>query len=320
MSSKRHRWESRYQLNRELYVATESGKVLTLNLNDFTYTEVFQDPSGKTMMGLVIRHGKLYFGGHTFIGFADINDHSYTNFYTRNFYRQFVEGLKFRLLNKLTLKEAAIRYGDPAFHRMNIYNNRLYVAATGCNEVWEMDLELNLNRRIVIQPHICDYNHLNNVFFDGKYYYVGLMRYCRRFGYAGYAKFDCNWIEIERRQLGWEAHSLCVIGGDLYNLCSSGGSRHRVYHPHRAGIMINGALVFEHDPDKYYCKDFAIDDDYIYIVGGEVSTRGERKKADAVLFILDTDYKLLNEIQFKNTGGFSGCRLPEKDYTNGPSL
>ena len=35
--------------------------------------------------------------------------------------------------------------------------------------------------------------------------------------------------------------------------------------------MINGELVFEHDPDKYFCNDFPMDDEHIYIVGGERS-------------------------------------------------
>ena len=32
--------------------------------------------------------------------------------------------------------------------------------------------------------------------------------------------------------------------------------------------MVNGKLVFEHNPDKYFCKNFSMDNEHIYIVGG----------------------------------------------------
>ena len=60
--------------------------------------------------------------------------------------------------------------------------------------------------------------------------------------------------------------------------------------------MVNGKLVFEHNPDKYFCKNFSMDNEHIYIVGGGESKRREaRGMASGVVFGLDRKYELLEE-------------------------
>ena len=296
-----------------IYVATESGKVLLLNLHDMESQVIFEDSKRRTMMGLVIKDDRLYFGGHLFLGSVALNADDVR---VRVHYNLFLQGPLFRLFNRLHLESVALGFADPAFHNMTMCHDRLYVTATGRNEIWELDWDLKRTRCIPVETHSFDFNHLNNIFYDGECFYVCLMRYDERFGYGGYVKFNRNWQEIERKKMGWESHAFCVIAGEHYNLCASAGSKNQIYHPHKAGLMINGSFVFEHDPDAYYCKDFSMDDEYIYIVGGEVSARTERKKANAVIFILDKKYNLVDTLQFKGIGGFSGCRLPGLDYTN----
>jgi len=307
-------------MNNHLYVATESGKVLLVDLSDKSYEIVFEDPTERTMMGLVIKDRTLYLGGHFFLGSAEINGFEHSNFRVFTYYNELVHGAAFRILNRLHLESLALTYADPAFHHMNIYNDRIYATATGRNEVWEIDLSFRRKRAIPIMPHRFDFNHINNIFCDGEHYYVCLLRFVERFGYGGYVKFDRNWTEVDRQELGWEVHAFCVINGDQYNLCASAGSRQEIKHPHNAGLMVNGKLIFEHDPDVYYCKDFSMDDEHIYIVGGEVSAHNARKKANAVIFVLDKAYKVVDTIQFQGIGGFSGCRLPDLDHTNGLSI
>jgi hypothetical protein len=84
--------------------------------------------------------------------------------------------------------------------------------------------------------------------------------------------------------------------------------------------MVNGELVFEHDPDKYFCKDFSMDDEHIYIVGGESKRREDRGLAAGVVFVLNRKYELLEEHVLHGMGGLCGCRLPDVDYSNGARL
>jgi hypothetical protein len=141
-------------------------------------------------------------------------------------------------------------------------------------------------------------------------FYVCLNCYHKSYGYAGYAKFDLDWNEIERRRIGWESHALSVIDGKIVNLCSSSGAIKNISHPHRAGLMVNGELVFEHNPDKYFCKDFSMDDEHIYIVGGESKKREDRGKAAGVVFVLNRKYELLKECVLPGTGGLCGAVYP----------
>jgi len=303
-------------INDYIYVATESGRILSLDLKDGTCTQIFQDPACRTAMGLLVNDSMLYFGGHALIGSVRITETGYKDIVTRNMYRPIIDGVRYRFLNRLGYEEWSLHYGDPALHQMTMVNDEICISATGCNEVWRFSRDLRLLQRIPIHPRKYDFNHLNNVFWDGSYYYVCLMRLKERFGYGGYAKFTSTWEEVERKALGWEAHAFSVINGDYYNLCASAGSKQKITHPHKAGLMVNGTFVFEHDPDKYYCKDFSMDEEKIYIVGGEVTSRTERKKANGVIFVLDRNFSLCDTLFFNGLGGFSGCRLPVCDYTN----
>jgi hypothetical protein len=176
---------------------------------------------------------------------------------------------------------------------------------------------LNQIQRIVIQPHRRDHNHLNNVFWDGEAFYVCLNRYEKPFGYGGYAKFTKDWEEVERRTLGWESHALAIVQGQIWNLVASSGTAKQIWHPHKAGLMVDGRLVFEHDPDRVFWKDFSVDTEYIYMVGGQISAREERKAADGFVFVLDRKYHLVKEFRLPMIGGICGCRLLGEDYSNG---
>lgn len=200
---------------------------------------------------------------------------------------------------------------------MNIVRGKLFIAATSRNEVWEFDEDLNLTRRIPIQPHRHDYHHLNNVFWDGQAFYVCLNRYGKPYGYGGYAKFTWEWEEIERGTLGWESHALAIVDGRKWNLVASSGSAKQIFHPHKAGLMVDGKLVFEHDPDQVFCKDLSIDSEHIYMVGGQVCLREDRKNADGIVFMLNRQYQLMKEFRIPRIGGICGCRLDGVDYSNG---
>jgi len=305
--------------NHHIYLTCESGRIIEFNTESKKHKTIFRHPSNETMMALAFHKDDLFFGGKTFIGKGHFINGNF-NVTKLKSYRTPYSNRAYAFLTKLGFKEKALKYVDQAFHQMNIYGRHIYITATNCNEIWIIDLDLQLKNRININPHYKDYNHINNIFHDGKAFYVCLMRSSTKFGYSGYAMYDKVWNELERRSLGWESHAFCIVDNDKYNLCASAGFHHSVYHPHRSGLMKNGELVFEHDPDKYYCKDFSMDDNNIFIVGGEVKQRIGRKLADGVVFRLDRKFNLLDQHIIPEIGGICGCRLREEDYTVGTDL
>jgi hypothetical protein len=147
---------------------------------------------------------------------------------------------------------------------------------------------------------------------SGNEYFVNLNRISswlewRRRSSSGVAILDRNLKEIRRFKLGWETHAFCILAGRHHVLCGSSGAIKPIVHPHRAGLMVDGELVFEHDPNEFFCKDFCFHKGNYFLVGGSVKKRGDRKDADGVLFILNADYRLVEQKVFSGSGGFCGC-------------
>ncbi len=312
-------------MNNDLYLACDGGRLLTLNIKTGRTTLIYQHPTAQAMMGLAFSKGKVFFAGQTFLGVGAIvqgkvDVENISEFFPLN-WKKFYQIMRGFWAKFVGSESRALNYVNPQFHHMKLYQNKLYVAVTGRNEIWELSENLDLLGRLIIHPHIEDYHHMNNVYFDGKYYYVCLARYMKDLGPGGFAKFDENWVEIERQSLGWESHGLCVIEGKFYHLCSSSGVlKSPIFHPHRAGLMVNDELVFEYDADKYFCKDFSIDDQHIFIAGGEIKQRAERKNAKGVVFQLNRQFDLMKMHIIPQSGGIGGCHLSELDYTVGSKL
>lgn len=310
-------------MNDVLYLACESGRIVGFNTRSCEYYTVYQDPSQETMMGLIIDGETLYFGGKTFLGLATVAQKSFSLESRIEFNsfspRKAIASLVYRL-DRFGPFTWFIKERSPAFHQMNLYGSQIYLSVTGCNEVWVINKKLDLIRRIAVHPHLPDYNHLNNVFADSQHFYVCLNRYDKKYGYGGFAKFDADWNELGRFRLGWEVHAFSIIDGQTYNLCGSSQEAKpgiQMHHPHGAGLMVDGRLVFEHAPGKFFCKDFSMDDEFIYVVGGEVAKRHNRKQAAGVIFILNHKFELVHTQILPAVGGICGCRLPDLDYTNG---
>ena len=315
------------KVNQFLYLACAGGRLFRLDIATGKAQLIYQHPDYQPLMGLVIKKDQLYFGGQTFLGKgvlrnAKIEDLKIKEFYPSHWKKphQLMKNFWSKIVR---VDSCAMKYVNPQFHQMNFYDDKIYVTVTGRNEVWELNEELELLRCIVIQPHIADYNHVNNVFFDGEFFYVGLARYGRKLGSGGFAKLDKDWVEIERQSLGWESHGFCLIGEKRFHLCSSSGSLIGVthegplFHPHRAGLMVDDEIVFEYDPAKFFCKDFSIDENYIYVVGGGVKPRDERMGTPGTVFVLNHDFELLKTHTLQKSGGIGGCQLSSQDYTNG---
>jgi hypothetical protein len=289
-------------INRHLFLTCESGGLIQFDTETCRHQVLLKSQSRDYLFGIACRGNILYFTGCTFLAMARTGPHGFELMKMVTPYKP-LRGMHNRLMRyvwpKLGAHSRVIPYGKPDLHQMNIYGSTIYVTATSWNEIWLLDLDLNLKQRIIIQPYIRDYHHINNVFCDGEHFYVCLNRYTRPGGSGGYAKFDQGWNEVERKALGWESHGLAVIDGEIVHLCcSTEGVGKEIRHPRRAGLMIDETLVFEYDPGKYYCKDFSMDDEHICVVGGENTTREKRKEAAGVVFILNRNYELLGNASY----------------------
>lgn len=305
--------------NKSLFLTCEGGRLYRLNLMTGVSTLLYQHPSRQTLMGLAFLRDVIYFAGRTFVIKGQLQGDQVVVQKELECFRT-VKGLTRQLRKfweRVGAPSRAIEYTPQHFHQMNIALGKLFISDTERNEVLELDEDLNPTRRIRIQPHRRDYNHLNNVFWDGEAFYVCLNRYGKSFGYGGYAKFTKEWEEVERGTLGWESHALAIVQGQKWNLVASSGTGKQIWHPHKAGLMVDGKLVFEHDPDEVFCKDFSLDDERLYIVGGQIRKREEREYADGVVYVLDRQFRLMKEFRIPKSGGVCGCRLPGADYSNG---
>ncbi len=209
------------------------------------------------------------------------------------------------------------RYG---FHHIKPYGEKLLVAATGRDEiiVLSADLEVEdvINLQKLLRGHVVDgftdFYHANAACYRDGLIYVDLNHYYGE-DRSGVLVLDESYDKVDEFQFGWETHGLTRIDGSLYALC--GNSWKDLNHPYRAGLFVDGELVFDHDPNEVFCKDFSVDEDYIYLVGGDVCRRSGRTEADSVLFLLDRDFNLLEKKVFDGKGDFAGCLLSGEDLT-----
>ena len=312
------------QDGKALFVTTESGKLIRLDLSTRRFDVLFQHPDRESVFGVTHKGDQVFLSGATFLASGRLSDNQLLDVRIRNPFPPPLRGQARKMMRwfweKLGAHSRVIPYDKPGLHQMNLYGSSLYASATTWNEVWVVDLNLNVERRIPLQPHILDYFHLNNVFCDGRHYYVSLNRYAGRPGQGGYAKFDLNWNEVERRALGWESHAFSVIDGHMLHLCCfSWRSQAQTSHPRKAGLMMDDDLVFPYDPAEYFCKDFSMDDEHIVIVGGTATKRENRSSAAGVVFILNRQFELLSREIIPGLGGFNGCRFMSTDYSKGYS-
>lgn len=225
--------------NKQLILTSEGGKLIRFDTETGQHDVLYEHRSSNYLFGIVCDGDLLYFSGCTFLGVGRISTRGFELIKTvtpfqpgRGTYSRLMRSL----WTKLRAHSRVIPYGKPDLHQMNQYGSILYVTATSWNEIWLFDLDLQLKRRIKLQPAMRDYYHLNNVFCDGTHFYVCLNRYTGCPGSGGYAKFDLEWNEVERRAVGWESHALSVIDGQVVQLCCfSWRSEGRVHHPERLG-------------------------------------------------------------------------------------
>lgn len=204
---------------------------------------------------------------------------------------------------------------SPQFHQMMIHHGEIYLTCTLLNEIWVFNSELRLlGKRKITPPNPkqpvglkINYNHLNSICFHNDRYHVGLnWLTSQQYGRSGVCVLDTKFRELRRYQYSWEMHGFTFVDGKPYALCASSKLAGRVMkHPIVAGLIVDDKLVFEHSTDVF-CKAFVVSDDRIYLLGGDVTPRDDRKNACGFIYILDREFNLLDILKFEDTGQFCG--------------
>ena len=217
------------------------------------------------------------------------------------------------------IAETASYRPSPDFHQMQFYDGLLYTTVTKRNEIWVYDVNLNREASYVIPPPYPDkpvaykknYNHINNIVrHAGKYYVNHNWLSATPYAASGVGVFDEQFNLLDKFEFGWETHDFQFVGSDKVALCASSSKRKKIRHPYRAGLMINGELVYEHDPDESFCKGLAYDEEYFYLCGGEKKTRLLRRFANGIIYVVRrSDFTLAQKLKPAGVKAIKGCLL-----------
>lgn len=268
-----------------LYITSENGSLYKWEGNDLVTCFKHND----YLMGLARLEDKIYVGSRNQLFSLYEND--------------------FTIHKEIEFKKTK------DFHHIEVIDKDIYVAATSCNEIGIFSSELQLKEwKLIVPPNKNkaaqkpNYNHINKIIRHDCKFYVNLNWFEYQYGPSGVAVLDSNFVELERYAIGWQTHGFRFIDGKRYVLCASTPGK-ELKHPHKAGLFVENELVFTHDPNLFFCKDFIVTESYVFIVGGTVGERTNRKNSDGVIFVLDRNFRLISGHILSESGGFKGCMI-----------
>ena len=266
----------------ELLLATERGQVVLFDPDTDQHECVFFSSDDEAMMGIELVGDYLFVASLSRIYKLSISDYS---------------------------KAAETELYDPTpdFHQMQCYDGLLYITATKINQIWIYDLDLKLVRIVEIPPpnpkrkvkYKKNYNHLNNIIRHEDRFYIDLnWLTTTQYAASGVLVTDMEFNELDRFEMGWETHEFQFLDGKPIVICGTSNKGRRVKHVRRSGLMVDGDLVFEHDPEESFCKGICYDDTRIYLCGGRIMERKHRKNSNSIIYILDRfDFSLIRTIE-----------------------
>lgn len=212
---------------------------------------------------------------------------------------------------------------SPGFHQMNFYDGKLYTTATKRNQIWIYDEDLKRTAKIKITPPNPDkrvrfklnYNHINNIVKHKEAFYINLNWLTNeQYAHSGVLKTDEEFNESEKFQFAWESHDFQFVDGRMMAICSTSGKDKQIRHPNTSGLMVDGELVWKHNPDESFCKSFCTDEQYIYFCGGMKALRKKRKNTSGVIYVIDKNtFELVKKITSNQLKGIRGARLIESE-------
>ena len=208
---------------------------------------------------------------------------------------------------------------SPGLHQMNAYDGKLYATATKRNQIWIFDRQLNRIGKIRITPPLPhkktrykkNYNHINNIVRHEGAFFLNLNWLTeKQYAESGVLVCDNDFRELDKFEFAWESHDFQFIDGKMMAICSTSGGDKKILHPGRSGLMVDGKLKWEHDPDESFCKALCHDAEHIYICGGMKAERAKRKDTAGVIYVVDKkDYGLIRKIKQDGLLGIRGALL-----------
>lgn len=215
------------------------------------------------------------------------------------------------------LKKTRLYRPSPDFHQMNIYDGLLYATATRRNQIWVYGRDLRLSKKVNIDPpdprrrvrYKKNYNHINAIVRHQGEFYINLNWLgTEQYGDSGVLKTDPEFRESGKFKYGWESHDLQFAGSSMLAICSTSGKDKKILHPNRSGLMVDGQLVWEHDPDASFCKGLCYDEKHIFVCGGKKAERTRRKQTAGIIYVLDRNtYEPVKTIEHEKIRGLRGA-------------
>jgi len=274
-----------------ILLTTEGGQVVKLNTETKEFEVVYQCPDNEALMGIALHKDFLYIASLSRIYKICYSD--------------------FQLVQQTELYNPS-----PDFHQMQFYDKKLYTTITKFNQIWVYDEDLNLIESHDITPPIPgkkvkykkNYNHLNNIVKKDRNFYVNLNWLTAvQYASSGVVVLDEDFNKIDKFEFGWETHDFQFMDGKKIAICGSSSKRKKIHHIYKAGLMVDGELVFEHDPDESFCKGLCYDEKNIFICGGRKMTRSKRKFSNSIIHILDkNDYSLFEKLEIEEIKAIKG--------------
>ncbi len=276
----------------ELLLATVNGQVIRLDTDDPEPEVLYQGSGNEALMGICRDEEYLFV--------ASLN-------------RIYM----FRMGDYRLLKRTRRARPSPDFHQMNIYNGLIYATATKRNQIWVFDRGLRRSRTVKIAPpdpgkkarYKKNYNHINAIVQHEGEFYINLnWLTAEQYGDSGVLRTDPEFRETGKFKYGWESHDFQFAGDRMLAICSTSGKDKTILHPNRSGLMADGKLVWEHDPDESFCKGLCFDDRQLFICGGRKAERAARKHTAGIIYVLDkSTFELIKTIEHEQIRGLRGC-------------
>ena len=281
-----------------LLLATVNGQIVRFNTETLEHKVLFQTHEDDALMGISQHEDMLFVASQSSL-------------------------FSFRMEDFSLVKKTRKYIPSLGFHQMNFYDGRLYTTATKRNQVWIYNKDLQRTGKIRITPPLPhkrisykkNYNHINNIVKYKGSFYINLNWLTeKQYAESGVLKTDENFNELEKFPFAWESHEFQFVDGKMMAICSTSGKDKEIRHTNVSGLMVEGELVWEHDPDESFCKALCSDVQYIYFCGGMKATRKKRKNTAGVIYVIDKhSYKLVRKITRDGLRGIRGAMLLESD-------
>lgn len=276
----------------KLLLATVNGEAVLFDTATNDIDVVFKGAADEALMGISLVNGTLFIASLNRIYKIRWDDHS-------------------------VLKKTKRYRPTPDFHQMNHYDGRLYTTATTRNQIWVYDLDLKRRQKVRIKPPIQgkrviykkNYNHINNIVKQEGKFYINLNWFTEaQYADSGVLVTDTGFRELDKFKYAWESHDFQFDGEKMMAICSTSSKDKKILHPFSSGLMVDGELVWEHDPDESFCKGLCHDDRFIYMCGGKKAERARRKSTRGVIYVIDKKrYHLVKKIENDRLMGIRGA-------------